>query len=313
MLKLAWPVDAELGHGRGRVEEQTQRRRERRRSTAPNWATVLAVVGERIVWWLSASMRSLTGIGCHRSEIRRGSRPGNVATDGGGGWFGNGLSGVGPLDRRNSSQTAAVFPGGRGCRLCDDRGGDSRRRFANEFDSVQNQLLIVGRMGNEVRSLNRGRPNRGSTDRMDHCDSASCGKSHPGRLESSQPRPPAKIRRGSRRDSIVIDGGGVTDRTRSGRRDGAGMLQAGSLDRRSSSLTTAAFFVGAGGVSLQAAAQGLGATANRQTLRNRELGQLGQTQMWLKRYKTGMFANLANLANVFSPNRPAADLLTSRA
>ncbi len=40
-----------------------------------------------------------------------------------------------------------------------------------------------------------------------------------------------------------------------------------------------------------------------QALRNRELGQLCQTQKWLKRYKTGMFANLANLANVFSPNR----------
>ncbi len=42
-----------------------------------------------------------------------------------------------------------------------------------------------------------------------------------------------------------------------------------------------------------------------QTQQIRELGQLGQPQKWLKRYKTGMFANLAMLANVFSPNRPA--------
>ncbi len=43
-----------------------------------------------------------------------------------------------------------------------------------------------------------------------------------------------------------------------------------------------------------------------QTLRNRELGQLCQLGKWLKRYKTGMFANLAMLANVFSQNRPPA-------
>ncbi len=51
---------------------------------------------------------------------------------------------------------------------------------------------------------------------------------------------------------------------------------------------------------------GVGAASHGQTLRNRELGQLCQTQKWLKRYKTGMFANLANLANVFLQNRPLA-------
>ncbi len=50
------------------------------------------------------------------------------------------------------------------------------------------------------------------------------------------------------------------------------------------------------------------AARNGQTQQNRELGQLCQTQKWLKRYKIGMFANLAMLANTFSQNRPAADL-----
>ncbi len=133
---------------------------------------------------------------------------------------------------------------------------------------------------------------------MGHCDSASCGKSHPGRLESSQPRPPAEVRRGSRKDNVATDTGG-------GGWFGSGLLGVGPLDRRNSSRTAATFFVGADGVSVQALAQGPAVSANRQTLRNRELGQLGQTQMWLKRYKTGMFANLANLANVISQNSPA--------
>ncbi len=50
--------------------------------------------------------------------------------------------------------------------------------------------------------------------------------------------------------------------------------------------------------------QRFGAVRGGQTLRNKELGQLCQTQKWIKRYKTGMFANLAMLANVFSKNRP---------
>ncbi len=50
--------------------------------------------------------------------------------------------------------------------------------------------------------------------------------------------------------------------------------------------------------------RGARTTAFDQTQQNRELGQLCQTQKWLKRYKTGMFANLAMLANVFSQNRP---------
>ncbi len=40
-----------------------------------------------------------------------------------------------------------------------------------------------------------------------------------------------------------------------------------------------------------------------QTLRNTDLCQLGQTQISFKRYKTGMFANLAMLANVFQKLR----------
>ncbi len=46
--------------------------------------------------------------------------------------------------------------------------------------------------------------------------------------------------------------------------------------------------------------QGVGAACDSQTHQIRELGQLCQTQKWLKRYKTGMFANLAMLANTFS-------------
>ncbi len=48
------------------------------------------------------------------------------------------------------------------------------------------------------------------------------------------------------------------------------------------------------------------ASSESQTLQIRELGQLGQTQKWLKRYKTGMFANLANFANTISKNQPGA-------
>ncbi len=40
-------------------------------------------------------------------------------------------------------------------------------------------------------------------------------------------------------------------------------------------------------------------TGLRQTLQNREGCQLGQTKNWLKRYKTGMLANLAMFANEF--------------
>ena len=85
------------------------------------------------------------------------------------------------------------------------------------------------------------------------------------------------------------------------------MSGADSRDLRDPLWDAQVFFVGADGASLQALAEGPAVTANCQTLRNRELGQLCQTQKWLKRYKTGMFANLANLANVFSRNRPAAD------
>ena len=187
MSGFALPGEMKAERGRGRIEEQPRWRKQTllrdeplQRFISPNWATVLAVIGTGIVRWLSAAVRLMTGIRCHGSEIRRGSRRDSVATDsGGGGWFGCWLSGVGLLDWRNSART------------------------------------------------------------------------------------------------------------------------------------TEAFFVGADGVSVQAAAQGLGVEANRQTLRNRELGQLGQTQMWLKRYKTGMFANLANLANVFSPNRPPAGPVAS--
>ncbi len=50
--------------------------------------------------------------------------------------------------------------------------------------------------------------------------------------------------------------------------------------------------------------QGVVAVTYGQTQRNRELGQLCQTQTGLKRYKIGMLANLAMLANVFSQIRP---------
>ncbi len=53
----------------------------------------------------------------------------------------------------------------------------------------------------------------------------------------------------------------------------------------------------------------VGTSKPGQTLRNRELGQLCQTKNWLKRYKTGMFANLAMLANDFSQKRPSAGSL----
>ena len=51
---------------------------------------------------------------------------------------------------------------------------------------------------------------------------------------------------------------------------------------------------------------GVGASSDSQTQQNRELGQLCQTQKWLKRYRIGMFANLAMLANTFSQIRPDA-------
>ncbi len=97
MLEIDLPVDVEQGHGRGRIEEQPRWRKEPlQRFTSPNWATVLAAVGEWIVWWLSLAVRLMAGTRCRRPEVRRGSRPGNVATDtGGGGWFGSGLSGAG--------------------------------------------------------------------------------------------------------------------------------------------------------------------------------------------------------------------------
>ncbi len=55
--------------------------------------------------------------------------------------------------------------------------------------------------------------------------------------------------------------------------------------------------------------QGVGASRHGQTQQIRELGQLCQTQKWLKRYKTGMLANLAMFANTFSQNRSPADLV----
>ena len=59
------------------------------------------------------------------------------------------------------------------------------------------------------------------------------------------------------------------------------------------------------GVMLRGGKFRVGGASRGQTLRNRDVGQLGQTQNKLKRYKTGMFANLANLANVFcSPLAP---------
>ncbi len=175
MLGLAWPVDVELGDRCGRIEERTLRRREPLRGiTDPNWATVLAMVGERIVWWLSAAVRSQMSTEVRRSGTRCGLHKVRILTDSGGGW-----------------------------------------------------------------SWSR-------------------------------------------------------------------LPQACLLDRRDNLLSAKVFFVDADGISVQALAEGPAVTANRQTLRNRELGQLCQTQKWLKRYKTGMFANLAN---VFSPNRPAAGQL----
>ncbi len=182
MLELAWPVDVGLGYGHGygrrRIEERTQRRTEPlRRMADPNWATVLAVIGERIIWWLSAVVRTPTGVGGRWSDTRRGSGRGRVGTG----------------------------------------------------------------------------------------------------------------------DQVRIEVGGVTE-GRGGGWNARWMRGAGSLDRLDHRLAADTCFVGGDGVSVQTAAQGLDATANRQTLRNRELGQLCQTQKWLKRYKTGMFANLANLA-----------------
>ncbi len=121
---------------------------------------------------------------------------------------------------------------------------------------------------------------------------------------------------------VVSDGRGVTnrmcgvmDRTRGG--GGwyrSSLRKAGSADRRANrrnaGVFLGVFFVGADDVSLHTAAEGVGVEADRQTLRNRELGQHCQLAMWLKRYKTGMFANLANLANVFSPNRPTVIAVT---
>ena len=177
MLGLAWPVDVELGDRCGRIEERTQRQTEslRRREllrqiTDPNWATVLAVVGERILWWLSAVVRSLSRIGVRRSDARYGSRRGRVVTGDG---------------------------------VMTDRGG--------------------GWLGSWMR-------------------------------------------------------------------------EADSRDLRGRLLDAQVCFVGADGASGQGLAQGPAVTANRQTLRNRELGQLSQRAMWLKRYKTGMFANLAMFA-----------------
>ncbi len=45
----------------------------------------------------------------------------------------------------------------------------------------------------------------------------------------------------------------------------------------------------------------VGGSTRGQMHRNRDVGQLGQTQISLKRYKIGMFANLAMLANDFVP------------
>ncbi len=72
------------------------------------------------------------------------------------------------------------------------------------------------------------------------------------------------------------------------------------LGRSSERLAANAFFADAEEAAEQAAAAGPVTTANRQTLRNRELGQLGQLENRSKRYKTGMFANLANLAKQFA-------------
>ena len=178
MLELARPVDARLGCGR--IEKQPQRRTVRNREIkAPHRATVLAVIGQRILWWLSAVARSARGLGGRWSDTRRGSYRDRVRT---GDWV--------------------SIEGGGGT---DERGGG----------------------GGWYRSWMRG---------------------------------------------------------------------VGSLECRDRRLTADAFFVRAKELSVQVPAAGPVVKANRQTLRNRELGQLCQTQKWLKRYKTGMFANLANLA-----------------
>ncbi len=181
MLELARPVDARLGCGR--IEKQPQRRTVRNREIkAPHRTTVLAVIGQRILWWLSAVARS---------AVARG-------------------------------------PG--------------------------------GRWSDTWRGSYRGRVGTG--------------------------------------DWVRIEGGGVTDGRGGGGWCRSWMRGAGSLECRNHLLAADAFFVRAKELSVQAPAAGPVVKANRQTLRNRELGQLCQTQKWLKRYKTGMFANLANLANL---------------
>ncbi len=106
------------------------------------------------------------------------------------------------------------------------------------------------------------------------------------------------IRSGPRRPRVVTDGdGGGADESGGGAWVGDWLRRASPRDGRANFLAAEGFLVGAGGVSVQGSAHGLLVTANAQTLRNRDVGQLGQTQKWLKRYKTGMFANLANLAN----------------
>ncbi len=184
MLKRAWPVNVECG--RERIAQRTQQRAEERakrvkRDKGLNWATVLSLVGERIVWWLSAVVSSPRGTGFRPHDILRGSSRGFVAK------YGGVRSRGGQLDR-----------GGQWF-----RGGQWSRSWLR-------------------------------------------GESSPGR-----------------RNDLFFAG---------------------------------AFFVGVDEVSEQAAAEGPAVVANRQTLRNREGCQLGQWAMWLKRYKTGMFANLANLA-----------------
>ncbi len=210
MSELAWPVDVELGDRCDRIAEQTQRRTEPlRRGKDSNWATVLAVIGERIVWWLSAALRSLTGGGSRRTDTRRGSR-----------------------------RDCAVRAGGT---------ADSRRR-----------------------------------------------------------------------DGVTDTGGGWS---------GGWRPTAGWLDDRDNRLSTTASFVGAGGLSVPGQAEGVLVAVNRQTLQNREGCQPCQQTKWLKRYKTGMFANLANLAKqiremvrwprgnkffLFGRSRPSASASTMR-
>ncbi len=185
MLELNLPVNAKPEVGRGRIDWPTQRRTARPRGIqGRNWANALAVIGERIVWWLSAVVRSVIARwGCEHDNLFN-SRGGPVGTGGIGV-----TRGVG-------------WPGGRWA--------------------------------------------------------------------------------------------------------GGWLQRAGSPGCRRSRLTAAAFFVGADEVPVPGQSEGVFGTANRQTLRNRELGQLGQREMWLKRYKTGMFANLANLAKQIRKNGPVA-------